>query len=214
MPGPAPKLKVVKEREGNIGHQKIDPGVRLPPIAPAMPDWLAPFPTVTLGRKPGSKPMAPRRPRKDDSAEEKLVASRLLMVYLTELYAWRQETREYEARKRLKAEAERCRRTAKAAWEHVVPVLDAIGILATIDRSALADYCILVARVEQAERDITRNGIWVPGERGAQKNPATTFVNQAYTHLKTFRASFGLTPLDRDRLEPRGAGEGAGGLFD
>ncbi len=98
----------------------------------------------------------------------------------------------------------RARADARSAWRREVPVLAQQGLLATIDATVLADYCVTVARVSQCERDISINGVWVPGERGAQKNPSVTAANQYRQQLKFYIAELGLSPSSRTRLEGKG----------
>lgn len=96
---------------------------------------------------------------------------------------------------------QRGRDDARSAWRLVVPVLSAQGVLAKIDLCVLADYCITVARVNQCERDISVHGMWVEGERGAQKNPSVTAANQYRQQLKFYVGELGLSPSSRTRLD-------------
>lgn len=97
------------------------------------------------------------------------------------------------------ADAELGRRRAGQEWAAIVPLLAGRGYLAEVDATVLAEHCVVVARVLLGERDITRNGIWVPGERGAQKNPSVTAVNQYRTQLRHTMAQLYLTPVARAR---------------
>lgn len=92
---------------------------------------------------------------------------------------------------------DRCRRVASEEWARVVPVLDARGRLAAVDRTLLVDYCTVVARIDQGERALSIEGLWVAGERGAQKNPWTTSLSQYRTQLKGYLAELGLSPGSR-----------------
>jgi len=47
--GPAPKLRAVREREGNPGKRPLPQGVRLPPEVPAEPTWAQVFPADPRG---------------------------------------------------------------------------------------------------------------------------------------------------------------------
>lgn len=163
-PGPAPKPRLQVVREGNPGRRPVKEGLKLPPKAPAEPDWREWF-TVTSG------------PRSDENQV--------------------------------------CRGIARATWRHVVPVLDAQGLLATIDATVLADLCVCVARIRLCERDISRRGLWVMGERGAVKNPSVTAANQYRTQLKFYVAELGLAPSSRGSLEPpKGGGDDDENPFD
>lgn len=209
------KLAVVREREGNQEKRPIAEGVKLLPKAPDEPDWSQMFPKIEVGKKPGRAPAAPSRPARGSSDEERTGYRLAKLAWLIELYDHRAQVREWEERKRLSAEATRCRGIAAKVWAHLVPLLDSQGILAEADAGAMADHCVLQARLDQAERDITRNGIWLPGERGAQKNPSTTFANQCREKDRPHILDFGLTPGARDKLNPRKGGDEQGNpLFD
>lgn len=93
---------------------------------------------------------------------------------------------------------QRGRKRAAATWARVVPVLDAQGLLASVDFDVLVELCLVVAQLELANRSIAVDGIWAQGERGAVKNPATTFAGQLRTALKFYVVQLGLSPLARD----------------
>lgn len=208
-----PQLKVVREKEGNTQKRPITPSVRLPAEAPAEPDWLEPFPIPKLGTKPGRQPTKPRKPKpgSEDLAFE---------TYKVEMLGWQIERLEwltarhaYQEATRLRAEAKRCREIAHRAWVEIVPKLAGQQILASVDRGALREHCVLMARIDQAERDLTTNGTLLPGERGATRNPAAMTVNQCRAQDRAYLQAFGLTPLDRDKLN-RPEAESSDGLFD
>jgi P27 family predicted phage terminase small subunit len=51
---------------------------------------------------------------------------------------------------------------AKAAWRHLIPQLDLMGVLTRIDGNALARYCRLWSRWRKAEAFIDKNGEMYP----------------------------------------------------
>jgi P27 family predicted phage terminase small subunit len=104
----------------------------------------------------------------------------------------------------LRQAIEVCRQT----WSSVVSVLDSQGFLATVDGAALTDLCVSQARLVLLERDISAVGVAVEGERGAQKNPSVTAVNQYRTHLRWLWSQFYLTPAARARGNGGGSGDG------
>jgi P27 family predicted phage terminase small subunit len=99
------------------------------------------------------------------------------------------------------ADATAARELARAEWLAIVPVLAAQGILSQVDGTVLADHCVVAARIALCEQDITRHGVWVEGERGAQKNPSTTAANQYRTQLRHTMSVLGLTPHARQLLK-------------
>lgn len=108
------------------------------------------------------------------------------------------------------ADVKRCREWARATWRRVVPQLDAMGMLAKVDADALTDLCVCVARVWQAERQISLEGLTMVGERGMQRNGAAIIAKGYRDRLKHLEVQFGLTPLARDAMrgDPGGADDG------
>jgi len=104
-----------------------------------------------------------------------------------------------EAR-RLNAAATRARQRAGREWRAVVPTLDAMGLLSPVDATALEDWCTCVACLDECEREITRLGLVLEGERGWQRNGAAIIAGQYRVRLAHLAAQFGLTPLARDQL--------------
>jgi P27 family predicted phage terminase small subunit len=100
--------------------------------------------------------------------------------------------------RRLSAEATRARERARREWRLVVPVLDAMGMLASIDAHVLEDWCTLVARLDQCERDITRRGLIL--EATGRRNPATMAAQGIRQRITKLEERLGLTPLARDQL--------------
>ena len=56
----------------------------------------------------------------------------------------------------------RCREVARREWRRVVPVLELTAGLAAVDAQLLLDYCICVARIDQCERALSREGLLMP----------------------------------------------------
>lgn len=109
----------------------------------------------------------------------------------------------------------RCREVASREWQRVVPVLEFTAGVGTVDTATLTDYCICLARIDQCEREISANGILMQGERGWQKNGATTIVGQYRTQLSRYIGELGLSPSARGRLTPPdNSGDGDDGIFD
>ncbi|MET0416411.1 MAG: phage terminase small subunit P27 family [Actinoplanes sp.] len=109
--------------------------------------------------------------------------------------------------KTIQAANKRAREVARREWRRVVPVLKASAGLAEVDAQLVHDYCVCVARVDQCERELSTNGLLMPGERGWQKNGATTIVGQYRTQLRAYIGELGLSPSSRTRLTPPGGGD-------
>lgn len=96
----------------------------------------------------------------------------------------------------------RARDVARREWRKVVPVLKHTAGLTAVDGHTLADYCVCVARIDQCERDISIRGLLMQGERGWQKNGATTVVAQYRAQLRVYIREFGLSPSARGSIDP------------
>jgi len=114
----------------------------------------------------------------------------------------------------LESESKVARELARAEWRRVVPVLDAQGLLATVDRQVLVDYCTVVARLTLAERDISRRGLTLSGPQGEKLNPHVTAATQYRTAQHRYMGQLGLTPVSRDQLRPRDGGPQEDDPFD
>ncbi|HEY9411135.1 MAG TPA: phage terminase small subunit P27 family, partial [Jiangellaceae bacterium] len=96
----------------------------------------------------------------------------------------------------------RAREIARREWRRVVPVLKHTAGLAAVDANLLQDYCICVARIDQCERDLSTRGMLIEGERGWQKNGATTIVSQYRAQVKVYIRELGLSPSARTGMSP------------
>lgn len=101
----------------------------------------------------------------------------------------------------------RCREVARREWRRVVPVLKYTAGLAEVDTQTVMDYCVCVARIDQCEREISLHGLLMKGERGWQKNGATTVVGQYRQQLARYIGELGLSPSARGRLTPPEGGD-------
>jgi P27 family predicted phage terminase small subunit len=108
----------------------------------------------------------------------------------------------------------RSREVARREWRRVVPVLKHTAGIAAVDAAALQDYCVCVARIDQCERELSTNGLLIEGERGWQKNGATTVVSQYRAQYKIYLREFGLSPSARVGITPPGDDDDGDGVFD
>jgi P27 family predicted phage terminase small subunit len=95
---------------------------------------------------------------------------------------------------------------AKAAWAHLVPMLQAMGVLTRIDGGALARYVQYWARWKKAELFIQRHGDSYPlkDEKGQikciQQFPQVAIAHKLGVLLSKLEQEFGLTPSARSRI--------------
>lgn len=108
----------------------------------------------------------------------------------------------------------RAREVSRREWRRVVPVLQHTVGLAAVDVNLLFDYCVCVARVDQCERELSTNGLLQLGERGWQKNGATTIVSQYRAQLKVYIRELGLSPSARTGMAPPKGNDDGDDPFD
>ncbi|MES9559809.1 MULTISPECIES: phage terminase small subunit P27 family [unclassified Streptomyces] len=94
----------------------------------------------------------------------------------------------------------RCRAVASREWRRVVPALRIAVGLGEVDTAVLKDYCISTARIDQCERELSENGLLIRGERGWQKNGATTIAGQYRSQLSRYIRELGLSPSARTAI--------------
>lgn len=116
--------------------------------------------------------------------------------------------------KAVQAANRRAREVARREWRRVVPVLRHTAGLAAVDANLLHDYCVCVARIDQCERELSTHGLLQLGERGWQKNGATTIVSQYRAQLKVYIRELGLSPSARTGFAPPKGGDDDGDPFD
>jgi P27 family predicted phage terminase small subunit len=89
---------------------------------------------------------------------------------------------------------------AKAEWRRVVPELESIGILATIDRGVLIRYCTAWADWCELARLLERSGKLIKGQKGnLVRNPLWLMKRDAEQAIAELARQLGLTPAARLR---------------
>lgn len=105
---------------------------------------------------------------------------------------------------------------ARAEWDRVVPELDRLGILKSIDRASLTSYCMTWARLVEASAIVEREGTVVREGVGRRisaegeapvyereklyRHPALLTAEAASKELRAWANEFGLTPSAERRL--------------
>lgn len=98
--------------------------------------------------------------------------------------------------------------SARAEWKRIVPELAERGVLALVDRAALAMYCRCFSRWQKANKDIDENGVMTSTDMGAPKmNPAATIAAVCEAQMTRLLKLFGAVPAARG--EAKGSGDGA-----
>ena len=92
-------------------------------------------------------------------------------------------------------------REARAEWRRIVPELDKVGIIAIVDRAALAILCQSWADYYAARREVETQGWTVTTPAGLiRRNPMVAVMNQAYERWRKMALQFGMTPSARAGL--------------
>ena len=95
-------------------------------------------------------------------------------------------------------------------WKRIVPELQTLGVLAKVDRAALAAYCHAFSRWFEAEEHVREFGMVIQepilllgeptGFVRMKKNPSVTISETAMKTMKAFLVEFGMTPSARSRI--------------
>lgn len=100
---------------------------------------------------------------------------------------------------------------AKAEWKRVVPQLDRMGVLATVDRAILSAYCETWSVYVKARRELRKKGLIVDD----RKNPLWQIFRESGTQLRELAKELYLTPTARLRSDiSEGAPSGSTGPAD
>lgn len=92
-------------------------------------------------------------------------------------------------------EMTRVRRIARETWRRLAPALTRSAGLSGEMTMTLQEYCVCVARIDQGERSLSRDGVLVRGPRGTQvRNPWGAALNQYRSHLRSLTGELGLSP--------------------
>ena len=90
---------------------------------------------------------------------------------------------------------------AKREWSRVVPDLLRLGLLAKVDRAALAQYCQWWGRYVEAERILDVKGLVFETETGyLMPRPEVAIAQKASDRCRQFASEFGLTPARRSSM--------------
>lgn len=89
---------------------------------------------------------------------------------------------------------------AAAEWRRIVPELEAVGLLATVDRGLLVRYCIAWQEWIRANHQAQREPLIVTDRDGTRKrNPILLVRAQAEREVSELSRMLGLSPISRLR---------------
>jgi len=90
----------------------------------------------------------------------------------------------------------------KEKWKAIVRDLHPLGLVTTIDKDALAMYCVIYVRWLKAEKMVRDKGEIIKTAAGnIIQNPYLSIANRALDQLNKLGAEFGMTPSSRSRVK-------------
>lgn len=92
-------------------------------------------------------------------------------------------------------------RLAKAEWGRITKELKTLGVLSTVERGAVEQYCMAYGEWREACRRLDSEGRYWETERGVVENPAGKSMRALSLICHKYLVEFGLTPSSRTRLE-------------
>jgi phage terminase small subunit len=104
---------------------------------------------------------------------------------------------------------------ARGVWARAVPAPVFSTRLTDPQRETAIEYCVTVARLWQAERELSRTGLVVETERGNVKSPWVMIAGRYRNHFRALAGELGLSPLAATRITPpESGGDDDDGIFD
>ena len=77
-----------------------------------------------------------------------------------------------------------------------------MGLLTSADADAVAVYCQVAVRYQQATKEIQDKGLTVESPNGYPIiNPALSIVNKCIQQMQRLLSEFGMTPASRSRIQ-------------
>ena len=90
---------------------------------------------------------------------------------------------------------------AKKEWKRLSKELHALGLLALVDRGALALYCTAWGRWVEAEQALRQHGVLVKSPNGyPMQSPYLAVANKAMEQMRLLLTEFGMSPSSRTRV--------------
>ncbi len=90
---------------------------------------------------------------------------------------------------------------ARKEWRRLSKELAALGLLARIDRGALALYCAAWGRWVEAEEALRKHGVLVKSPNNyPMQSPYLAIANKAMEQMRALLTEFGMSPSSRARV--------------
>lgn len=96
------------------------------------------------------------------------------------------------------------KREARREWKRVSQELYDAGLLESVDRAALAAYCIAYGRWVKATKELEGVELTLMTESGyTYPNPLLSIAKSASEEMRRYMADFGMTPASRAKVTSR-----------
>lgn len=93
------------------------------------------------------------------------------------------------------------KREARREWKRVSEELYAAGLLESVDRAALAAYCMAYSRWVSATKELEGKDLMLVTENGyCYPNPLISIAKAASDEMRRYMADFGMTPASRSKV--------------
>ena len=93
-------------------------------------------------------------------------------------------------------------REGKAEWRRIVPELERLGLLSTLDRAVLSAYCDVWSKFVELRRLLKDDGLIGVGHRGRPvKHPGWQIYRDSLAECQRLWVQLALTPNARLRME-------------
>ncbi len=87
---------------------------------------------------------------------------------------------------------------AATEWDRIVPWLRKVGKEESMDASALAGYCLAVAKMIRCEKEMENAPLVITGAQGGRiPNPLISIQSRAIAEVQRLAKEFGFTPRAR-----------------
>jgi P27 family predicted phage terminase small subunit len=91
---------------------------------------------------------------------------------------------------------------AAAEWQRILPVMHAEGLVTALDTANITSYCLLFARITEAQAAIDAEGAVIVTPSGIRRpNPWLSIQNTAIRQISAVSQRLGLSPNARMRVE-------------
>lgn len=89
---------------------------------------------------------------------------------------------------------------AQREWNRISAALNSLGLLTTVDRAALAAYCVAWSMWVRAEKEMQQHSIVDMSQGVPRLSPWWSVAKDSLDRMRAFLIEFGLSPASRSRI--------------